>query len=281
MHRLAKISISTQVWSPFCFFLHQLILAVTLVGATYPEAIRPWEGGILTAVVDEFQNLDSHGHGVKLEAMCMLPSWFLPFQSWTSGLDFKLFCAKFPYMGGHIVLVRDRDTGRVFPDPKDGKCRVEYTPSAFDKRHALEGVLACARIAYICGATEIYFPQPGLRTFVRDAPSTETHGDEGINNPNFQSWINEIRTKGLQFPEFRWGSAHQMGTCRMGVSERNSVVDPTGKVWGTEGLYVADASVFPSASGVNPMITNMAISDWISRGIARGLEEEKIKGRRG
>lgn len=66
-----------------------------------------------------------------------------------------------------------------------------------------------------------------------------------------------------------------MGTCRMGVSERNSVVDPTGKVWGTEGLYVADASVFPSASGVNPMITNMAISDWISRGIARSLEEER------
>jgi hypothetical protein len=31
--------------------------------------------------------------------------------------------------------------------------------------------------------------------------------------------------------------------------------------------------VFPSASGVNPMVTNMAISDWISRGIARGLEE--------
>ena len=57
----------------------------------------------------------------------------------------------------------------------------------------------------------------------------------------------------------------------MGTSPRNSVVDPKGKVWGVEGLYVADASVFPSASGVNPMITNMAISDWISRGVAKGL----------
>jgi choline dehydrogenase-like flavoprotein len=36
-------------------------------------------------------------------------------------------------------------------------------------------------------------------------------------------------------------------------------------------LYVADASVFPSASGVNPMITVMAISDWISRGIVDEL----------
>jgi choline dehydrogenase-like flavoprotein len=57
----------------------------------------------------------------------------------------------------------------------------------------------------------------------------------------------------------------------MSSTASTGVVDPSGKVWGTEGLYVADASVFPSASGVNPMVTNMAISDWISRGIAKGL----------
>ena len=57
----------------------------------------------------------------------------------------------------------------------------------------------------------------------------------------------------------------------MSAVEKEGVVDPTGRVWGTEGLYVADASVFPSASGVNPMVTNMAISDWISRGVADGL----------
>jgi choline dehydrogenase-like flavoprotein len=64
-----------------------------------------------------------------------------------------------------------------------------------------------------------------------------------------------------------------MGTCRMSAREKDGVVDPHGRVWGTEGLYVADASVFPSASGVNPMVTNMAISDYISRGVARGMEE--------
>jgi choline dehydrogenase-like flavoprotein len=64
-----------------------------------------------------------------------------------------------------------------------------------------------------------------------------------------------------------------MGTCRMSATEREGVVDPQGKVWGTEGVYVTDASVFPSSSGVNPMVTNMAISDFISRGVARGMEE--------
>jgi len=32
------------------------------------------------------------------------------------------------------------------------------------------------------------------------------------------------------------------------------------QVWDVPGLYVADASVFPSASGVNPMLTIMGIA---------------------
>lgn len=72
----------------------------------------------------------------------------------------------------------------------------------------------------------------------------------------------------------RFASAHQMGSCRMGTTEANSAIDEKGRVWGTEGLWVADASVFPSASGVNPMITNMGIA----RGIARGVAEEFVGG---
>ncbi|KAJ3507617.1 hypothetical protein NM208_g15936 [Fusarium decemcellulare] len=53
----------------------------------------------------------------------------------------------------------------------------------------------------------------------------------------------------------------------MGASKREGVVDEKGRVWDTDNLYVADGSVFPSASGVNPMITIMAIADWISRGV--------------
>lgn len=65
-----------------------------------------------------------------------------------------------------------------------------------------------------------------------------------------------------------------MGTSKMSTRPEDGVVDPKGKVWGTEDLYVSDASVFPSASGVNPMVTNMAISDWISRGIGKELKGE-------
>ncbi|KAK4691797.1 long-chain-alcohol oxidase, partial [Lecanoromycetidae sp. Uapishka_2] len=246
---------------------------VTLVSAIYPNdpPINPWEGAILTSVVDEFQNLDGHGHGIKLECMTMLPSWVLPFQAWNGGLDFKMLCAKMPHMTSHIALTRERDSGRVYPDPVDGKCRIAYTPSAFDKKHTMEGVLALAKIAYVQGAKEIITTTVGMPPFERSDDAAANSGD-GINDPAFQAWLAEVKKRGLNPPETGWGSAHQMGTCRMASTPRAGVVDPEGKVWGAEGLYVADASVFPSASGVNPMITNMAISDWISRGIAKGLQ---------
>ena len=204
----------------------------------------------------------------------MLPSWMLPVFPWTSGLDYKILAARFRYMSGYISLVRDRDTGRVYPDPADGRCRIAYTPSAFDRGHNLEGVLALAKILYVAGAREIVTTTANVPSFVREDVA-DGELDLGINDPKFVAWLEVVRKKGLPSPEATFASAHQMGTCRMGVSERTSVVDPEGKIWGTEGLYVSDASVFPSASGVNPMVTNMAISDWISRGIARGLRRGK------
>lgn len=248
---------------------------VTLMGAIFPNdpPINPWEGGILTTLVDEFQNLDGHGHGAKLECMTMLPSWFLPFQPWAGGLEHKLLCSKFAHMTGHISLVRERDPGRVYPDPVDGKVRIAYTPSAFDKKHALEGALALAKILYVQGAKEIFTVTAGMAPFIRSDDAAED-ADDGINDPDFQAWLAEMRKRGVDPPATGWGSAHQMGTCRMATTQKAGVVDPKGKVWGVDGLYVADASVFPSASGVNPMVTNMAISDWISRGIAKNLAEE-------
>ena len=46
----------------------------------------------------------------------------------------------------------------------------------------------------------------------------------------------------------------------MGGDRKRSVVNPDNEAWDTKGLFVADASVFPSASGVNPMLTIMGIA---------------------
>ncbi|MBI1296033.1 choline oxidase [bacterium] len=55
---------------------------------------------------------------------------------------------------------------------------------------------------------------------------------------------------------------HPAGTCRMGaVDDPAVVVDPQLRVQGVENLRVADASIFPSLTTVNPAITVMMIGE--------------------
>lgn len=248
---------------------HLHLHPVAMVAAVWDEDVRPWEGPILTAVVREFDDMDGDGYGPKLEGTCMLPGFFLPFFPWTDGLQYKKFAANMKRMTGYISLTRDRYGGRVYPDAKSGRVRVAYTPSKYDQKHILEGAARLAEINYIQGAREIHLAAPGIGPYVR--PSTDDGSQSSLNDPSFKKWIDNLRSNGFPSPQSSFASAHQMGSCRMGTSPSNSAVDPTGQVWGTKGLYVCDTSVFPSASGVNPMVTAMAICRGISKGIAADL----------
>ncbi|KAF8848869.1 putative long-chain-alcohol oxidase FAO2 [Acephala macrosclerotiorum] len=283
--RAKKVVISSgTLWSPIILLNsgltnHQIgknlyLHPVNFVIGVYKDDVKPWEGGILTTVCSSFENLDGHGHGVKLECTAMLPSYILTLANWNSGLDYKTLALKYRHMTGFISIGRDRDTGRVYPDSVSGKPRYQYTPSAFDRAHIMEGIVAIAKMCYVTGATEIHPCIAGVPAFVRDSEDISTstsEGDPGITDPCFKTWLEDLKRTGNKPPTAPFACAHQMGSNRMSVRAQDGVVDPKGRVWGTEDLYVADASVFPSASGVNPMVTNMAISDWISRGISREL----------
>jgi choline dehydrogenase-like flavoprotein len=52
--------------------------------------------------------------------------------------------------------------------------------------------------------------------------------------------------------------AHVCGTCRFGDDPRISVLDRFNRLHSVEGLYVVDASFFPSSAGTNPSLTIMA-----------------------
>ena len=192
-------------------------------------------------------------------------------------------------MNAFISVARDRDEGRVYADP-DGMPILDYTPSAHDRASILAGLVATAKLCYIQGAREIWPFINGVPSFVRKQPPPPPSNpnpdpatgddddgnvvDQGINDPEFAAWIKLLeRADNAPVSGGVFSSAHQMGTCRMSSHVGDGVVDPRGRVWGTEDLVVADASVFPSASGVNPMVTNMAISDWIARCLVEDMQE--------
>jgi choline dehydrogenase-like flavoprotein len=89
---------------------------------------------------------------------------------------------------------------------------------------------------------------------------------DGASIEKFCRRIEAAPTSPNRLPLF---SAHQMGTCRMGADRSRSVCDPVGAVHGAKGVYVADASLFPASSGVNPMITIMALARYVAIEMAR------------
>ncbi len=55
-------------------------------------------------------------------------------------------------------------------------------------------------------------------------------------------------------------AAHMIGTCRMGTDAGNSVVNPVGRSFDIDNLWISDHSIFPSAAAANPALAIMALS---------------------
>jgi 5-(hydroxymethyl)furfural/furfural oxidase len=65
-----------------------------------------------------------------------------------------------------------------------------------------------------------------------------------------------------------FGVWHASGTCRMGrADDPLAVTDPSGKVIGTDNLYVADASVMPRLPTANTNIPTIMIAEKIAEGL--------------
>ena len=72
------------------------------------------------------------------------------------------------------------------------------------------------------------------------------------------------------------GTAHVSGTLSAGADPATSVVDARGRVHGLRGLYVADGSVLPRSSRVNPSLTIYAWSLRVAGLLADGLVDRKV-----
>lgn len=74
-------------------------------------------------------------------------------------------------------------------------------------------------------------------------------------------------------------TAHIMGTARMGTDPAHSVTDPHSRVHEIENLFVGDGAVFPTAGGMNPTLTIMAMSLRMARHIGGGRTSPRRRAR--
>jgi choline dehydrogenase-like flavoprotein len=152
-----------------------------------------------------------------------------------------------------IVITSDEGSGRVTVSCS-GRARIEYRISHRDVFKARRGLVAAARIARAAGAKRIV----ALGT-----PAAWL--DDPQNFLAFDSYLDRLRRFDFSPNRGALFSAHQMGSARAGADPRISVCDPYGRVRGIGNLYVADASLFPTSVGVNPMVTVMAMAARVAR----------------
>lgn len=147
------------------------------------------------------------------------------------------------------VMVVDGGNGRVRLAPGGNTPLVTYRLGEAEAGRLVRGLAHTARVLRAAGAREVYTPLRGL-------PVLDANTDLSV--------IERAHARDLALAAF-----HPLGTVRMAAREDDGPVDPQGRVRGTRGLVVADASLLPSAPGVNPQVTIMAMALHVARELAQ------------
>lgn len=227
------------------------------VAGRYEDRIEGWIGAPQTVLCDEFDRLRGN-YGVRIETAPVHPGLLALAQPWYGARQHREHMQHVAHASAFVVLARDARAGYVTIDG-EGRAVVHYTPGVRERALLHRGIVEAARVHWAAGATEIHTLHATDHTFRRAA----TNG--GF---SFERYLRQIAAAPVHGNRSTLFSAHQMGTCRMGTDARDSVCDERGGVRGVAGLYVADASLFPASSGVNPMITVMAMAQLVADAIA-------------
>lgn len=142
-------------------------------------------------------------------------------------------------------VARPLSRGRIWIESADDEAvpAIDYRsftdPEGHDERMLVAGARLARRIAE---------EEPMRSWLVREVfPGPEVQSDEEL------SAIQRATHQSVYHPS---------GTCRMGsVDDAMAVVDPELRVRGVRGLRVVDASVFPTLTSVNPVVTVMIVAE--------------------
>jgi choline dehydrogenase-like flavoprotein len=232
---------------------HLRLHPVAAVGGIYADPIESWKGSLQTIYSDQFAHLDGP-YGIRIEVMPAQPGLLALAHPWQNGQDHKRLMARVPHVASYIILTRDTGEGRITLDPQ-GDPVIEYWPNELDRKHLTRGQQEVTRIILTGGGIGV------MHMFTEKLMLETDEGRPGaVSEARLKQFLGEIERRGIERNRVLLGTAHQMGTCRLGSSPSTAVASPDGEVYGVKGLYIGDASGFPSASGVNPMLSIYALA---------------------
>jgi long-chain-alcohol oxidase len=225
---------------------HLHLHPVSNVCGVFDEEIRPWEGTMQAIYSDEHRFLTG-SYGVKYETTALQPVIAVAVLPWRHPRQYRSLLESLSRTSAIGVLLRDRHGGRVTIG-RDGHPIAHYALSGFDRAHLRRGFLGAARILEAAGARMIFSPHAKWCAY------------EPGRSGSLDTFTEAIDSAGWDSGRLALFSFHIQGTARLGGSPKSSATNPDGQTWETRNLYVMDSSSFPSASGVNPMISIEAIA---------------------
>jgi choline dehydrogenase-like flavoprotein len=220
------------------------------VNGIYPEPITNDRGFPKTWYVDAY----SESEGYYLETSFYFPGVTAKNQP-GFGAEHERFMRKYEQMMSMLILAHDpaEPHNRITID-RTGSPVLDYTVAPGVKTSLVKALRRAARIFFAAGCTETKLPG--------STPSTLSREDE----PDLEQ---RVTADALNFQQSPLSSAHPQGGARMGADPSESVVAPDGRLHGIDSVSVADASLFPTSSHVNPYETVMLLATHVAESIAR------------
>jgi choline dehydrogenase-like flavoprotein len=217
----------------------------------YPSAATPPMGYFVkTYEVGDQATADPARDHVRyaLEGLLNHPLAHAQLMPYESAESHQAFMKRFNQTMTLALMFRDRPVGRITPRGFEYRLAEEDAPGWLDALRTGAGVMFAA------GARRVFFNSP--RPLIIDGPrQLEAALDAAI-----------VREERIQIT-----SGHPMGGCALGGDARRDVVDSRGRSWDVDGLYVADASIFPTSLGVNPCYTVYALGRHIAQRIVEDI----------
>ena len=229
----------------------------TAAFGVFADDVNMWEGTLQARYSAELRAADD-GYGPIFETVPVHPGAGSAALPWVSSQQHLDLMASFGKLSLCAVLARDETAGRV-QIARDGGPRVDYKLTRADERRIADGLVGAAQVMEAAGAEEIFSQHHSLISYRPGSPGAH------------EAWADATRRAGYRNGRMTFFSYHQMGSCRMGIDPSTSAIDADNQSHEVRNLFVADASAFPTASGVNPMLSVYGIANRAGRRIAERL----------
>ncbi len=218
----------------------------------YPEKIKNYRGHPKSFYVDQF----SYTEGYYLET-----SFYFPGVTAKNNPGFgrmhEEIMKKYHNMMSILILSHDpAETHNRIEIDKNGNPLIRYRVNDNVKVSLTKAVIRAGQIFFAAGCEKMLLPGSNKNPLTRE---------------DMENLEKYILPSSFDFAKYPLSSAHPQGGARMGNDSAISVASPEGSVWGTDNIFVADASLFPTSVKVNPYETVMLLARYIGEQIIKKI----------